>query len=227
MNPHETHQDWYSQRRALVDEMRQREPKLDERVLTAFSCVDRHEFIPAAEQANAYRDRALPLGLDQTISQPSMIAIMLSELDPKPEDRALEIGAGSGYAAALLAQLVRHVDAVEVIPTLAERARDTLARLTTGNVTVHISDGWRGLPELAPFPRIVVSAGASRVPQALVEQLSPGGRIVVPVDEGAYGQVLQIGDKRADGTMAWRSSVGCMFVPLVSAPPRPNPRFES
>jgi protein-L-isoaspartate(D-aspartate) O-methyltransferase len=186
------------------------------RILRAFLEVPRQEFVPEPGRAHAYEDRPLPLIEDQTISQPSMIAIMLDALDPQPEDKVLEIGAGCGYAAALLGRLAREVHGVEIRPALAEMARATLAALGARNVHVHVGDGSRGLPEQAPFDCILVSAGARHVPPGLVEQLAPGGRIAIPVG-GEWGQVLRVGRRHADGSteVEWERGTPCSFVPLV------------
>jgi len=187
------------------------------RVLEAFRQVPRHLFIPEAQRRRAYEDRALPLVEDQTISQPSMIAIMLDVLRPEPNDRALEIGAGSGYAAAVLSRLVREVHAVEIRPSLAAMARSTIARLGIDNVFIHEGDGSLGLPEHAPYDRILVSAGARKVPDALLAQLAPGGRIAIPVGT-EEGQVLRTGRRGKSGpAVEWAKSVPCIFVPLVGS----------
>jgi protein-L-isoaspartate(D-aspartate) O-methyltransferase len=186
------------------------------RILEAFAAVPRHRFVSPLQAEDAYDDRALPLPEAQTISQPSMIAIMLDALDVHPDQRVLEVGAGCGYAAALLGQLAREVQAVEILEPLAELARATIAMLGRSNVHVHFGDGRLGLPELAPFDRILVSAGADVVPQALIDQLAPGGRIAIPVG-GDWGQTLMIGDKAADGQMHWRRDIPCVFVPLVGS----------
>ncbi|HEY2404511.1 MAG TPA: protein-L-isoaspartate(D-aspartate) O-methyltransferase [Polyangiaceae bacterium] len=191
----------------------------DARILNAFRTVPRHLFVPEALHDAAYEDRALPLAEDQTISQPSMIALMLEELQCGPEQRALEVGAGSGYAAALLAQLVREVDAIELRPALAERARLTLKRAGIANVRLHVGDGSAGLPERAPFDAILVSAGAERVPESLLGELAPNGRITIPVGD-EHAQKLRTGFKRPAGSLEWRESIPCIFVPLVT-PSRP------
>ena len=187
----------------------------DERILRAFASVPRHEFLPEAQRAHAYEDRALPLGDGQTISQPSMIAIMLDALDCRPELRALEVGAGSGYAAAVLGQLVSEVYTVEVRPALAELARQNIAHSELSNVHVVQSDGTRGLPEHAPYDRILVSAAPVRVPGALVEQLAVGGKIAIPVGDD-HGQTLLVGRKTGPNSVDWQKTVPCIFVPLVS-----------
>jgi protein-L-isoaspartate(D-aspartate) O-methyltransferase len=189
---------------------------VDERLLGAFRRVPRHAFVPAPQADRAYEDRALPIGEDQTISQPSMIALMFDALRPEPSDRALEVGAGSGYAAALLGTLVERVDAIEILPNLAERARATLAKLGVANVRIHRGSGERGLRDGAPFDVILVSAGARQIPQALVDELAPNGRIAIPVGDDD-GQHLLVGTRRGAGDVAWEKRMACMFVPLVTA----------
>ena len=186
----------------------------DPRVIEAFRTVPRHEFLPAPQRPYAYQDRALPLGEGQTVSQPTMIAIMLEALECQSTHRALEVGAGSGYAAALLAQLVDSVDAVELRPALAALARHNLERLGITNVAVHQRDGCRGLPERGSYDRIMVSAGATTVPAALLGQLAPGGRIAIPVGAPGGSQRLHIGSNTPSG-IEWTRGVACVFVPLV------------
>jgi protein-L-isoaspartate(D-aspartate) O-methyltransferase len=184
-------------------------------VLEAFRRVPRHRFVPDTRSGQAYEDRALPLAEGQTISQPSMIAIMLEALALEPYHRVLEVGAGSGYAAALLSVLAGEVDAIEIRPALAADARRTLSEIGVRNVHVRVGDGRRGLPERAPFDRILVSAGAGSVPPALVNQLATGGRIAIPIGS-EWGQTLMIGEKDARGDTTWKENVGCAFVPLVA-----------
>jgi protein-L-isoaspartate(D-aspartate) O-methyltransferase len=188
----------------------------DARILQAFSNVPRHEFLSEAQLPSAYDDRALPLDDGQTISQPSMIAIMLKELECQPGQRALEVGAGSGYAAAVLGQLVAEVYTVEVRPALTERARQNVERSGARNVHVVQGDGSRGLAAHAPYDRILVSAAPSRVPGALVEQLAEGGRIAIPVGD-EHGQTLLVGRKTGPNTLDWQKTVPCIFVPLVTS----------
>jgi protein-L-isoaspartate(D-aspartate) O-methyltransferase len=205
-----------NRRRALlVDRLRASGELRSTRVLAAFAEVPRHLFVPPSQAEHAYEDRALALQDGQTISQPTMIAIMLEALECRPTDRALEVGAGCGYAAALLARLVAHVDAVEIRSSLARAARLNLAAAGVTNVAIHEADGQHGLAALAPFQRILVSAGAPRVSPQLLDQLAPGGRVAVPVD-AAGGQVLQIGERSREGAINWRSGVRCRFVPLVT-----------
>lgn len=188
---------------------------MDPNIRAAFRAVPREAFVPAERADAAYQDRALPIGEDQTISQPSMIALMLDALKPKPHERALEVGAGSGYAAAVLSGLVKEVDTVEIRPALAERARITLAELGIRNVRVHVGNGALGLPEHAPYDVILVSAGARTTPRALVEQLSPNGRIAIPVGT-RRGQRLLVG-RRDEAGVTWERHLQCVFVPLVSS----------
>ena len=188
----------------------------DPRVLAAFERIPRHLFVGAAQRRAAYEDRALPLTDGQTISQPSMIAIMLEALAAEPSERALEVGAGSGYAAALLSTLVREVHAVEIRPALSSLGRAALERAKIGNVVIHEADGSEGLPSEAPFDCILVSAAARTVPAALVEQLAPLGRIAIPVG-GDDGQTLRVGTRMRDGGIRWTERTACVFVPLVSA----------
>jgi protein-L-isoaspartate(D-aspartate) O-methyltransferase len=188
----------------------------DERILSAFRSVPRHRFVRPEEAGKAYDDRALPIGDGQTISQPSMIALMLLALDPQPGDHALEVGAGSGYAAALLGTLVERVDAIEIRPALADRARVTLSTLGMSNVRIHRGSGERGFRDAAPYDVILVSAGARAVPPALLEELAPGGRIAIPVGEESV-QELRVGRRDAKGAIVWERRTACVFVPLVTA----------
>jgi protein-L-isoaspartate(D-aspartate) O-methyltransferase len=188
----------------------------DERILSAFRSVRREHFVPEDQIAHAYEDRALPIGFGQTISQPSMIALMFQALAPLPHERALEVGAGSGYAAALLGTLVHEVFALELIPELAERGRENLAHAGARNVTLSTGHGEFGLPEFAPFDVILVSAGARSTPRSLVEQLAPGGRIAIPVGDES-GQRLLVGRRTPNGSVEWERRTPCVFVPLVTA----------
>jgi len=203
------------QRRQLVESIRASTQIQDARILDAFARVPRHEFLSDAQASIAYADRAVPLDEGQTVSQPSMIAIMLGELSCKPAQRALEVGAGSGYAAAVLGQLVAEVYAVELRPALAARARANLARSDVHNVHVTEGDGQHGLAAHAPYDRILVSAAPKEVPSALLDQLAAGGRIAIPVGDDR-SQTLLVGEKTASGELIWQRTVPCIFVPLVS-----------
>jgi protein-L-isoaspartate(D-aspartate) O-methyltransferase len=202
-------------RERLVQRLQAGSKIRDPRVLEAFRQTPRHLFIPAQRRSMAYEDRALPLIEQQTISQPSMIAVMLEALRPQPDDRALEVGAGCGYAAALLGQLVSEVHGIEIRPSLAEMARETLATLGLVHVQIHVGDGRHGLPQHAPFQCILVSAGAETVPPALLEQLALGGRIAIPVND-CFGQTLMVGHRLSATEVNWSRSVPCLWVPLVA-----------
>lgn len=186
----------------------------DPRLLAAFRRVPRHRFVPEGARRASYRDSALPIGFEQTISQPSMLAIMLAALAVEPDDRVLEIGAGSGYAAALLAELAGEVYTIEIVPELAAQAAALLSELGYANAHVAVANGRLGLPEHAPYAKILVSAGASDVPEELVHQLARGGRLAIPVGD-ASGQTLLLGHKDSADRMTWVRSVPCIFVPLV------------
>jgi protein-L-isoaspartate(D-aspartate) O-methyltransferase len=162
----------------------------DRRVLEAMRTVPRHEFVRETERALAYDDYPLPIGYDQTISQPYVVALMTELLAPKAQDRVLEIGTGSGYQAAVLSRLVREVYTIEIVEPLAEEAEHTLHRLGYRNVHVRAGDGYRGWPEAAPFEGIVVTAAPPRIPEPLKEQLALGGHLVVPV--GNEDQELRV-----------------------------------
>ena len=187
----------------------------DERVLAAMERVPRELFVPEPYRERAYDDAALPIGRGQTISQPYMVARICEALAAGPNDRVLDVGAGSGYQAAVLAELAHEVHTIERIPELAEQAREALAAAGYERVRVHIGDGTLGLPVHAPFVAIAVAAAAPEAPPSLYEQLVPGGRLVVPVG-GRGGQELQLVVRSPEGPAILRS-VSCRFVPLVGA----------
>jgi len=186
----------------------------DERLLAAMAKVPRHEFVSPQNWAEAYADHPIPIGEQQTTSQPYMIAAMVQAAGIKPEDRVLEIGSGSGYQTAILAELASQVFAVERYASLTEAARAMLERLGYRNAKVITGDGSLGMPEAAPFDAIIVSAAAPRIPPALVEQLAVGGRLIVPVGESDQ-QVVQLVQRNADGTTTVHTLEGCRFVPLI------------
>lgn len=191
------------------------------RVETALREVPRHEFVPADSEEQAYLNRPLIIGHGQTISQPFIVALMTELLDLEPGDRVLEIGTGSGYQAAVLARLADQVYTIEIVEPLGVAARERLARLGYGNVSVRIGDGNRGWPEAAPFDAIIVTAGG-RVPPALLEQLGEGGRLVIPVDVAPGDQELRVYHKDASGEVSMTPSLPVRFVPLTGDnPPRP------
>ena len=190
-------------------------PAIDPRVLQVLLRVPRHVFVPAEEAEQAYDDRPLPIGFGQTISQPFIVALMTDLLRTAPEHVVLEVGTGSGYQAAVLAELVRQVHTIEVIPQLADRAEQQLRTQGYRNVTVHRGDGYYGLPQAAPFDAIIVTAAASTIPPPLLDQLRPGGRMVIPVGGGFALQHLVLVDKAPDGTVRTQQMLPVAFVPLV------------
>ncbi len=184
----------------------------DPRVLQAFLAVPRHEFVPERHRGQAYRDTPLPIGEGQTISQPYMVASMTQAAGIEPGHRVLEIGTGSGYQAAILAEMGASVFSVDRIASLAETARRVLDRLGYP-VSIRVGDGTLGWPEEAPFDRILVTAGAPRLPEPLPKQLLEGGRLIIPLEDG-YSQVLQIVSRTPDGFEQKRGE-RCTFVPLI------------
>jgi protein-L-isoaspartate(D-aspartate) O-methyltransferase len=187
----------------------------DERVLDAMARVPREAFVGEEARAAAYADEALSIGHGQTISQPYMVARICEELALRGDERVLDVGTGSGYQAAVLAELAREVHSIERIPELAERARRALAEAGVANVAVHVGDGSLGLPEHAPYGGIAVAAAAPEVPEPLLAQLAPGGRLVVPVGTERDQQLLVV-EQTPSGPSVIRS-VPCRFVPLVGA----------
>jgi protein-L-isoaspartate(D-aspartate) O-methyltransferase len=193
-------------------QLRQRDVT-DERVLEAIERVPRELFVPEKQRDRAYEDAALPIGVGQTISQPYMVAKICEALALRGKEHVLDVGSGSGYQAAVLAELAAEVDTIERIPELAELARANLAAAGYDRVRVQVGDGSRGVPERAPFDAIAVAAAAPRFPQALYDQLEPRGRLVVPV--GRFGiQRLEVIVRSPEGPAVLRS-VPCRFVPLV------------
>jgi protein-L-isoaspartate(D-aspartate) O-methyltransferase len=190
-------------------------PVLDERVLSAMRRVPRHEFVPKLRRRWAYRNRPLPIGAEQTISQPYIVALMIDLLELSPDARVLEIGGGCGYQAAVLGELAAEVYSIEIIDSLGRMAAATLARLGYANVHVRIGDGYQGWPDAAPFDAIIVAAAPDHIPPALVAQLKPGGRLVIPV--GRLAQELMVVRKNADGTTVTEDIVPVRFVPLTRA----------
>jgi protein-L-isoaspartate(D-aspartate) O-methyltransferase len=184
-------------------------------VRAAIAKVERHRLVPDGEASRAYRNHPLPIGNGQTISQPYIVALSTDLLDPKPQHVILEVGTGSGYQAAVLAEVVSKVYSIELIDALGRAAAKRLEELGYGNIEVRIGDGYAGWPERAPFDGIVVTAAAPRVPQALVDQLKPGGRMVIPVGGEREIQYLKLLTKRADGGVDEKRVLPVRFVPLV------------
>jgi protein-L-isoaspartate(D-aspartate) O-methyltransferase len=187
-------------------------------VMAALGKVERHRFIPPELAPHAYENRPLPIGAGQTISQPYIVALMTDLLEPKPTDRILEIGTGSGYQAAVLAELVAQVYTMEIVEALGREAERKLAGLGYKNIRVRIGDGWQGWAEAAPFDGILVTAAPEKIPPALVTQLKAGGRMIVPVGPLWSGQELLLVQKHADGSTSTRKVLPVRFVPLVGGP---------
>jgi len=190
---------------------------LDERVMAALAKVPRELFVPALERRFAFANGPLPIGHGQTISQPFIVALMTDLLEPRPDSIILEIGTGSGYQSAVLAELADKVYSVEIIAALAVEARERLARLGYDNVFIRHGDGHQGWAEHAPYDGIIVTAAAPHIPPALLEQLKPGGRLVIPVGQPGEIQQLKVLSKHADGTFSERNVLRVAFVPMTSA----------
>jgi protein-L-isoaspartate(D-aspartate) O-methyltransferase len=204
-----------AQRRSMVESQLRARGIRDERVLASMFRVPRHEFVSAEHRDQVYEDHPIPIGEGQTLSQPYIVAVMLEALAFDPSDTVLEIGTGSGYQTALLAELAKQVYSVERHASLAHDARATLARLGYSNVEVALGDGSHGLAERAPFDAIVVSAAAPQIPPPLFEQMREGGRMVIPVGP-AHAQELQLVRKQA-GKLIVANLEGCRFVPLIGS----------
>lgn len=204
--------DWKAERERMVKTQIEARGVVNPRVLDAMRTVPRHLFVPESYRRQAYEDHPLPIGLDQTISQPYIVAIMTALLEPEPGDKVLEIGTGSGYQAAVLSLLVDHVYTIEILPYLAEQAKKVLRDNGYDNVTVIVGDGYGGVPEDAPFDGIVVTAAPKEVPQPLVDQLGVGARMVIPV--GTYYQELRVLERTPKGVET-RTVLPVRFVPMT------------
>ena len=200
-------------RRRMVDEQIAARSIRDERVLAAMRAVPRHEFVSARWRPLAYADRALPIDAGQTISQPYVVAFMTELARLQPDSRVLEVGTGSGYQAAVLAEVAGEVYSIEILETLAQSAQNTLRRLGYESVQVRHGDGYRGWPEAAPFDAILVTAAAPRVPPALLAQLAVGGRLVIPVGDGGRQQ-LEVHERTPHGVVVERH-LPVLFVPMT------------
>ncbi len=194
----------------------------DESVLSVMSDIPRHLFIDESQWSIAYSDGPLPIGHGQTISQPYIVAFMTELLQPDSHHVVLEIGTGSGYQAAVLAKLVHHVFTIEIVPELGRSAQKTLKRLGYENVSVRIGDGYKGWPKEAPFDRIILTAAPEEVPKALVDQLKPGGRMVLPVGPRWWGQDLLVIEKDLTGEVIEKKTLPVRFVPMVHEKERKN-----
>ena len=217
-----------SAHRALLDVLEQEvalfgtgdgERRLDPQVLEALAKVPRDQFVPADLAARAYDNRPLPIGHGQTISQPLIVAVMTHLLRLRPEARVLEVGTGSGYQTAILAELAREVITIEAVEDLAAAAKSRLEALGYHNIEYRTGDGATGCPERAPFDGIMVTAAARTIPPALIEQLAPGGRLVIPLGGDPFNQDLVLVEKDAHGDVHQRRLFPVAFVPLTDAPP--------
>jgi protein-L-isoaspartate(D-aspartate) O-methyltransferase len=190
-------------------------PRFGDTVMAAMGKVPRHRFVPILQEIFAYDNRPLPIGEGQTISQPYIVALMTDLLDLKSGDTVLEVGTGSGYQAAVLAELAAKVYTIEIVEPLGKQAKRLLGELGYRNVEVRIGDGYNGWPEAAPFDSIIVTAAPAEVPRPLIDQLKPGGRMVIPVGGSSGVQQLLLMEKRPDGTATTKRTLPVRFVPLT------------
>lgn len=202
-------------RQRMIDQHLRARGIRDRRVLEAMARVPRERFVPESQVPHAYEDRPLPIGHGQTISQPYIVAFMTELARPTPKSKALDIGTGSGYQAAVLAELCKEVYSIEILDPLAQEARKRLEALGYKNITVRTGDGYQGWPEKAPFDVIIVAAAPDHVPKPLIEQLAPGGRLVIPVGSHWASQELLVIEKQPDGTIRERSVASVAFVPMT------------
>ena len=205
--------DLAAHRQRMVEQQLKPRGIKEERVLAAMAKVPREEFVPADARPSAYEDGPLPIGYDQTISQPYVVAFMTEQLRPKRSDRVLEIGSGSGYQAAILGELVAEVYTIEIVEPLAKSAEATLQRLGYNNVHIKVGDGYKGWPEEAPFDAIIVTCAPEKVPQPLTDQLKDGGRMVIPVGE-RFAQQLYLLEKK-NGQLKESVTLPVRFVPML------------
>ncbi len=208
-------EDYAQQRKMMVEQQIVARGIKSKKVLDAMNSVPRHLFVPEGYRRGSYFDQPLPIGLAQTISQPYIVALMTEMLDVDNDDIVLEIGTGSGYQAAILSTIVKELYTIEIIEELGLQAAELLKSLGYDNVKVKISDGGLGWPEKAPFDAIIVTAAAPKIPDPLIKQLKPGGRMVIPVDNNSYSQDLLIVEKDEAGNIETRKTIPVRFVPLV------------
>ena len=213
--PAQTADSWREARERLVAEQLVPQGITDSLTLAAMRAVPRHEFVPEDQRAWAYADTPLPIGHEQTISQPAVVAFMTQAIRPRPGLRVLEVGTGSGYQAAVLAETGARVWTIEIFRALADEARARLRRLGYDDVRVRHGDGYAGWPEAAPFDAVVVTAGADSIPPPLIEQLAPGGRLVMPVGNPWFDQRLVLVQKDSAGRIASSNLLPVRFVPLL------------
>jgi len=202
-----------AQRQRMVERQLKASGIKDERVLAAMGKVPREAFVPLQSRAASYEDGQLPIGYDQTISQPYIVAFMTEQLRLKPSDRVLEIGTGSGYQAAILAELVSEIYSIEIIEPLTKNAEATLQRLGYKNVHLKIGNGYKGWPDAAPFDAIIVTCAPEKVPQPLIDQMKDGGRVVIPVGE-RFAQQLYLMEKK-NGQIKESVTLPVRFVPMA------------
>ena len=212
--------DFAAQRQRMVQEQLMPRGIREASVLAAMAKVPREEFVPADSRTASYEDGPLPIGYDQTISQPYIVAFMTEQLRPKPSDRLLEVGTGSGYQAAILAELVADVYTIEIIEPLAKNAEATLQRLGYKNVHVKVGDGYSGWPEYAPFDAIIVTCAPDKVPQLLTDQLKEGGRMIIPVGD-RFAQELYLLEKK-NGQLKESVTLPVRFVPMAGEAQKPK-----
>jgi protein-L-isoaspartate(D-aspartate) O-methyltransferase len=193
-------------------------PAFSDRVMAAMRKVERHRFVPADQVPHAYENRPLPIGAGQTISQPYIVALMTDLLDLKPTDVVLEVGTGSGYQAAVMAELVKHVYTIEIVAAVGRQGAAALANAGYRNITTRIGDGYHGWPERAPFDAIIVTAAPAAIPEPLIDQLKPLGRMIVPIGASGATQALVLVEKHADGSTTTRQTLPVRFVPLTRSP---------
>jgi protein-L-isoaspartate(D-aspartate) O-methyltransferase len=206
-------QDWAARRQSMIEQQIVKRGIRNPALLRAISDTPRHLFVPIALQGSAYEDRPLPIGHGQTISQPYIVASMTDLLDPRPTDKILEIGTGSGYQAAILARLAGHVYSIEIVDALAKQAALILRDQHLDNITIRTGDGYQGWPEQAPFDKIILTAAPPEIPPVLLTQLKPGGRLIAPI--GTQWQELVVFDKDAQGKIKQRNVYPVVFVPMV------------
>lgn len=204
---------WLRRRLEMVEQQIRRRGIHDERILTVMSRIPRHLFVPSELQKQAYDDQPLPIGYGQTISQPYIVALMTELVQPHPSDRALEIGTGCGYQTAVLSELVQEVYGLEIIEPLAKLARTHLRHSGHSNTEIRLGDGYQGWKEHAPFQIIMVAAAPDHIPQPLLDQLGPGGRMVIPI--GQSSQQLLLVEKSQDGSIDRRQIAPVAFVPMT------------
>ena len=202
-------------RKVMIKNQLQSRGIRDDAVLDVMRSVERHNFVPENYRDRAYSDGPLPIGHGQTISQPYIVAFMTEQLQVSSQHKILEIGTGSGYQAAILGELAKHVFTIEIIPELAEGAKNILNHLSYKNITVRAGDGYKGWPEEAPFERIMVTAAPTEVPLELIDQLAPGGRMILPVGAQFLVQYLWVIEKDDQGTVTKEKILPVRFVPMV------------